>query len=130
MRRLSGVTTLTSLAWLALVLLTGGCASWNRLSVPQPAALPDTLPRNQFVQVWTPRGSHTPALWFAVVISRDSVSGIPSDGRREYSRQPCCRMSVTRADVDSIRVGSNNAFTYFSLGALIAVIFLVAVTHT
>ena len=115
MRRLSFVTTLRFLPRLALVLLAAGCAwpqKWNRLSVPGPAALPDTLPRNEVVQIWT-SGSGHPQDWWGVIISHDSVTGTPN------TRHPCCRIGVPLTNVDSTRVGSDNTWSYVALGALV-----------
>jgi len=119
---------------LASIVLTAGCHSWNRLTVPAPV-LSDTLPRRDLVQIWTPHGAGSPITWFAVVISRDSVSGIPigqglGRNRQFYSPNPCCRLTLPLTSVDSMRVGSYNAWTYVLGLAFIVSVTVLLSTHS
>ena len=71
---------------LSLVLL--GCgAGWRRIDIPEPGP----LPARQQVQVWH-RGETE--RWHALVVSADSVSGIPF--RRPVSCDSC-RLALPRA---------------------------------
>jgi hypothetical protein len=120
---------------LASILLTAGCHSWNRLTVPAPGVLSDTLPLRDLVQIWTPRGSGSPVTWFAVVIGRDSVSGIQigqgfGSNRQFDSPHPCCRVSLPLANVDSMRLGYYNAWTYILGGAFALSVAILLSTHT
>ena len=97
-----------------LVATTGCGAGWHR-----PAALASgALKPRQQVQVWQGR---TVFRWHAVVIGPDTISGLPF-----YRPTDCdsCRTGLTRATVDSIRLGNPVAGFWKSvaltLGALFA----------
>jgi hypothetical protein len=77
---------------IALLVLVGGCVptGWRRVDLT-----PRFSPRTQF-QVWS-RGSV--ARWRAVVVSRDSVSGIPYQMPLDCDS---CRRSIALTDVDSL----------------------------
>jgi hypothetical protein len=82
-------------SWLWVCALTACGAGWHR-----PAAVdPGQWPPRQQVQVWS--GTHS-RQWHAVVVTSDSISGIPF-------QQPVscdgCRQSLGRSAVDSVRAG-------------------------
>jgi hypothetical protein len=81
---------------LALVLLMTGCGYWGRRPIDQPTPLKPHDP----VWIW----SHdTVRKWHDVVITQDSVSGIPFGTSRDcYAR---CRRSIPRVQVDSMKQG-------------------------
>ncbi len=81
---------------LALVLPMTGCGYWGR----RPIDLPTPLKPHHPVWIW----SHdTVSKWHDVVITQDSVSGIPFGTSRDcYAR---CRRSIPRAQVDSMKQG-------------------------
>ena len=121
----------------ASLLLTAACSPvWHRLATPRPLT-PD---RTKRVQVWS-HGSHVDH-WYAVIVSSDSITGIPYDTSPEASFSPLdpprpepgckgCRRSLPLADVDSIRLGSvNPAFYGFAVVGGIAFIgWLIAEVH-
>ena len=82
---------------LALFLPQCSCgAGWHRI---EPVA-PSSLPVRQQVEVWQGREK---LQLHAVRLSADSISGVP------YIKPPecdSCRVSVTRASVDSVRAGN------------------------
>jgi hypothetical protein len=116
-------------AWpcLALLLLTAGCVdtanNWVRVPIPAPDTLLAALREDHWVQVWAPRASRSHVDWFAVVISRDSVSGLPSRFHKRFAHDPSscenCRRSLPLTDVDSIRLGSTNSLFTVLLGAAV-----------
>jgi hypothetical protein len=81
---------------LALVLPMTGCGYWGR----RPIDLRTPLKPDDAVWVW----SHDAvSKWHDVVISQDSVSGIPFGTSRDcYAR---CRRSIPRVQVDSMKQG-------------------------
>ncbi len=82
---------------LALVLLTTGCSSyWGRRPIDEPIPLKPWLP----VWIWS-RGAVNK--WREVVITQDSVSGIPYNVPKGcYSM---CLRSLPRSQVDSMKLG-------------------------
>jgi hypothetical protein len=94
------------------LMLAEACdAGWRR---PQELS-PDSLSPRQQVQVW--RQGRT-VQWHAVVISADSISGIPY-----YKPVDCdsCRVAFPRASVDSIRLGDPVAGFWKSVGLVMGV---------
>lgn len=82
---------------LAFVLLAAGCAGyWGRRPLDQ--ATPVVKPDNP---VWIWRGA-TVEKWHDVVITLDSVSGIPFNQSLKCTG---CRRSIPRAEVDSMKLG-------------------------
>lgn len=92
--RIIRCTALRSL--LAFVLLAAGCTYWGRRSVDQPTAVDTHAP----VWIWS---GNDAMKWYAVFITRDSVSGIPY-GQFEYCRT--CRLTIPLTGVDSMKVAS------------------------
>ncbi len=81
---------------IAFVLLIAGCAGyWGKRPLDQPTRL---NPRNP-VWIWT--GGEVEK-WHEVVITPDSVSGIPFDQPLQCA---FCRQSVPRTRVDSMKLG-------------------------
>src|SRR6267142_6623677 len=82
---------------LLLVLLAGACGTnhlaWRRLDQPTP------LKPDDVVWIW---GGGSAQKWHAVVITRDSVSGVSYE-----LPLPCdsCRRSLPRSQIDSMQVG-------------------------
>jgi hypothetical protein len=83
----------------ACAVCQAGCgAGWRTTPI-----VPGPLPPRQQAQVWTGGQARQ---WHALVISADSVSGVP------FTRSPACdscRVGVARDAVDSIRVGNPSA---------------------
>ena len=80
-------------ALLASDLLAAGCSNyWGRRRVDQPTPINPNDP----VWIWTRGGVHK---WRAVVITHDSVSGIPFETSRKCT---VCRRSIPRVQVDSM----------------------------
>ena len=80
---------------LALVLLAAGCFYWGRRRVQEPTPVKPHAP------VWIWSGGNV-MKWHAVVISQDSVSGIPY---RTSLKCDSCRRSMPRGQVDSMKLG-------------------------
>jgi hypothetical protein len=107
------------LRWLAALAATGAglgaCgAGWHRVdSAPGPLC-----PRQQ-VQVWH---EGRPERWHAVVLTADSVSGVP------YLRSVACdscRVRRSRAEVDSIRLGNPVAGFWKTAALVVAAPFVI-----
>src|SRR2546426_305611 len=80
----------------AIVLLAAGCAGyWGRRPLDQPTPVKRASP----VWIWTSGGVEK---WHAVVITQDSVSGIPY---QMPVRCDSCRRSIPRTRVDSMKLG-------------------------
>ena len=79
----------------ALALLTTGCSYWGRRSLDQPTPV---KPHNP---VWIWSGGEVNK-WHAVVITQDSVSGIPYGVTLKCDS---CRRSIPRTRVDSMKLG-------------------------
>ena len=77
---------------LVFVLLGTGCLYWGRRRVDQPTPIKPSNP----VWIWS---GGTVEKWHAVVITPDSVSGIPY---RMALQCDSCRRSMPRAQVDSM----------------------------
>ena len=87
---------MTHNARLAIVLLAAGCSGyWGRRSLDQPTP----VGRHNPVWIWS---SREVMKWHAVVITQDSVSGIPY---QMSVRCDSCRRSIARARVDSVQLG-------------------------
>jgi hypothetical protein len=99
--------------WLPLVGAAVGLAScgagWHRAELT-----PGPLPSRQQVEVW-----HTGTVerWHGVVLTGDSVSGVP------YLRSigcDSCRVTRSRAEVDSMRLGNPVAGFWKTVGLVLA----------
>jgi hypothetical protein len=89
-------TTVVRCSLLALALLVAGCGYWGRQPIDQPAPVKPSTP----VWIW----SHDAVLkWHDVLITQDSVSGIPFGSPRDCFAR--CRRSIPRVQVDSIKQG-------------------------
>src|SRR5438105_13898870 len=89
-------TVMVRYSLLASVVLAAGCSSnWGRRPVDQPTPIHSGDP----VWIWTKRGVEK---WRAVVITQDSVSGIPFETSRKCV---VCRRSTPRVQVDSMKHG-------------------------
>lgn len=109
--------TFRQLAAVALLLLATGCgAGWATVTVPEPRSF---SPRRQ-IQLWV--GQRATRL-HAVVITRDSVSGIPF---LEPVDCDSCRVQFPRSEVDSVRLGNPPAGFWRTLGLVLAGLFVVA----
>jgi hypothetical protein len=99
-----------------LALAQAGCgAGWRR----PPELTTEALPPGQQVQVW--HGGHAERL-HAVIITQDSVSGVPFLRPRGCDS---CRVAFPRAAVDSLRLGhpergfwKSVALTFGALGVI------------
>ena len=89
-------TVMVRCSLLASVLLAAGCSNyWGRRRVDQPTPVKPHQP------VWIWSGGQVKK-WHAVVITQDSVSGIPySVPLKCYG----CRRSMPRTQVDSMKLG-------------------------
>jgi len=100
----------------ALVCLAGwSCSGWHRVGAPDLA----TAEERQQAQVW--RGGRAVQL-HALRLTADSISGVP------FIQSPSCdscRVSFSRADVDSVRVGDPEGEIGAGLmgGALVVLLF-------
>jgi len=99
MKRISlaiSVRVLTHNSRLAVVLLAAGCSGyWGRRPVDQPT------PVGRHNPVWIWRSGEV-MKWHAVVITQDSVSGIPY---QMSVKCDSCRRSLARTQVDSMKLG-------------------------
>ena len=87
-------TVMIRCSLLASVLLAAGCSTyWGRRPVDQPTPIDPGDP----VWIWTKGGVEK---WRAVVITQDSVSGIPGETSRKCV---VCRRSIPRVQVDSMK---------------------------
>jgi len=94
-------------------LLAQGCATyWGWRPLDQTEEL---KPWNQ-VRIW--RGD-TLQQWHAVVITQDSVSGIP---KKKPLTCHDCRRSIPLTQVDSLKVGYTTRTQWFIFGAVVAAI--------
>ena len=83
------------LSMLILAFGLAGCgAGWHRTQLA-----PGPLPKRQQVQVW--HGGSVER-WHGVVLSSDSISGIPF---LRPAACDSCRFALSRTDIDSLRVG-------------------------
>ncbi len=85
---------------IGLLVLVGGCApdGWYRTTLPQPL-VSRSLHRHAQFQVW----SHgNMARWHAVMVNRDSLSGIPYNKPLDCDS---CRRSISLIEVDSLKKG-------------------------
>jgi hypothetical protein len=94
---LSARVLMTRCLCLAFVLLIAGCVGhyWGQRRVEQPTPIAPGDP----VWIWTRGGVEK---WHAVVITQDSVSGIPFETSRKCTM---CRRSIPRLQVDSMKHG-------------------------
>ena len=94
---ISECVLMTRCLCLAFVLLIVGCWGnyWGRRPVDQPTPIDPGDP----VWIWTGGGVEK---WRAVVITQDSVSGIPFESSRKCV---VCRRSIPRVQVDSMKRG-------------------------
>jgi len=91
---------------LAIVVLATGCGYWGRRPLNQPA------PVERHSPVWIWSGGEVNK-WHAVVITQDSVSGIP------YQMSvwcDSCRRRMPRAQVDSMKLGYRTFTEYATQG--------------
>ncbi len=87
--------TLMSTLRFATILLSAGCGGnyWGQ----RPLVQPTPVDRDDPVVIWSAGGVEK---WHAVVITQDSVSGIPYDTSLKCAS---CRRSIPRAQVDSMK---------------------------
>jgi hypothetical protein len=117
---------------LTLVFLVTGCAvSWSRVLEPAPTAQPETLDYRQLFQIWTPRGVGAFEMWFSVVLTHDSVSGVKvGPGRFPHEHNEYPRRTLPLAAVDSIRAGTPTVWAgFWGLALLAGIIALLDITH-
>jgi hypothetical protein len=102
--------------------LTACGAGWHRPAAVEPGQWP---PRQQ-AQVWSGKDSHQ---WHALVITSDSISGIPFQKPVSCDR---CRQSLSRSVVDSVRAGDpmEGFWKTVSLGVAVPIVFLVILCGT
>ena len=83
----------------ALVLAASGCAlapqAWHRTE--PPSVVKHSYQEKQ-AQVWM--HGHLEEVWHALIISRDSITGIPAELPPKCDT---CRRSIAWADADSVR---------------------------
>lgn len=95
----------------AALWLASACgAGWRREELSSERQ----LPARQQVQLWQ---GHQARVLHAVVVGRDSVSGVPFHLPPECDS---CRVAVARSEVDSMRLGNKErgALKSFGLGYL------------
>jgi hypothetical protein len=100
--------------WLlsALVLSAAGCgAGWRSVPSLEPGPL---RPRQQ-AQIWQGDKAHRV---HGVVVGRDSISAIPFARPLECDS---CRITLPRAEVDSLRLGSPVSGFWKTIGLVMAV---------
>ena len=107
---------------LAFVILAAGClsnAEWERRTGFQPAPM---KPSDPFL-IWS---NGTVEKWHGVVVTADSVSGIPIGRSLECDS---CRRSIPRIQVDSLkyRTGPGVAKTSLLVAGVVAAAFIVEV---
>jgi len=107
---------------LAFVILAAGCVSnaeWERRTGFQPAPMKPSDP----VLIWS---NGTVEKWHGVVLTADSVSGIPYETSLQCDS---CRRSIPRGQVDSLkyRTGPGVAKTSLLAAGVVAAAFLVEV---
>jgi len=115
--------TLRSLVGITLLLPQTGCgAGWHRITPPAPA----TLPPRQQVEVWH---SGRVLRVHAVRLVNDSLSGVPF---MQPADCDSCRVSLPRAEVDSLRTGNPTAGLWKTVGLSMVVLLGVVVVgcHT
>jgi hypothetical protein len=99
------------LPWVGAAIGLAGCgAGWHRAELTR-----GQLPARQQVEVWH---SGTVERWHGVVLTGDSMSGVP------YLRSlscDSCRVTRPRAEVDSIRLGSPVAGFWKTVVLVVAV---------
>ena len=96
-------TVMVRCSLLASVLLAAGCSNyWGRRRVDQP------IPVKPHQPVWIWSGGQVNK-WHAVVITQDSVSGIPY---RMSLKCDSCRRSLPRTQVDSMKLGYHTVPEY------------------
>jgi hypothetical protein len=86
-------------------------AGWHQ----PPEISPGPWPKRQQVQIWTDGHSRQ---WHSLVVSRDSVSGVP------FTKNPdCadCRQALPLNAVDSVRVGNPEAGFWKTVGFVVAI---------
>ena len=93
--------TLRRLGTLALAAMLVSCTRWA--STTQP--LPDSLPADATVEVWSGDGS---TVLTALSLTDDSLSGSPPSGDARI-RGAEHRVAIARADVDSVRFRESGA---------------------
>jgi len=100
-------TVMVRCSLLVAVLMSAGCSSyWGRRRVDQPTPVKAHQP------VWIWSGGQVKK-WHAVVITQDSVSGIPySVPLKCYG----CRRSMPRTQVDSMKLGYHTVPEYVIQG--------------
>ena len=110
-------TVMVRCSLLASVLLATGCFNyWGRRRVDQPT------PVKPYQPVWIWSGDQVKK-WHAVVITQDSVSGIPySVPLKCYG----CRRSMPRTQVDSMKLGYHTVPEYVIEGAGIVAVLTLA----
>jgi len=107
--------SLTAIAVAACLLLQACGAGWRR---PPDLEL-GPLAQRQQAQVWH---QGRVVRWHALVISADSISGVP------YLRPPdcdSCRVALPRAQVDSLRLGNPVAGFWKTVGLVVGIPLLV-----
>jgi hypothetical protein len=99
-----------AVAILVFLALAGCGAGWHR----PPSLEPGPLPLRQQVQVW--EGAQVDR-WHAVIVTADSISGIPY-----LSPLHCasCRTTRSRLAVDSVRLGNPVAGFWKTAGLVVA----------
>jgi hypothetical protein len=123
--RVSGISAgaVRTLVCITLLVPQAACgAGWHRITPPAPT----TLPSRQQVEVW--QGGRLLRL-HAIRLTNDSLSGVP------FVKPPdcdSCRVSLARAEVDSMRAGNPTAGLWKTVGlsvvSLVAVVFVGCLT--
>ena len=110
-------TVMVRCSLLASVLLAAGCSNyWGRRRVDQPTPVKPHQP------VWIWSGGQVNK-WHAVVITQDSVSGIPY---RMSLKCDSCRRSLPRTQVDSMKLGYHTVPEYVIEGTGIVAVLTLA----
>ena len=91
----------------AVLLLASGCSH----SAQRPLDGPTPVKPNDVVTIWTRAATWK---WHGVVVTQDSVSGIPHEDLLSCSG---CRLTIPRTSVDSMKVAYKMGFRTLSSDA-------------
>src|ERR1051325_187919 len=89
-----------------IVVLTGACGYWGHRPLDQPTPVQNGAP----VWIWSGAAVRK---WHAVVITEDSVVGIPYEDPVSCY---LCRLAIPRASVDSMELGYKTGFQKLAWG--------------
>jgi hypothetical protein len=92
---------------LGLILVTTGCAGWQRMSPPAPE--PDAPPLDRVVRITTIHGATVELA--SVVVTADSVAGLRASGPWVGDRLALHRSQVRHFEEPGVNVGETTLLT-------------------